>query len=90
MLIPNSLGNTGRLLGALPRVARAALMAKGATNVEFVNLAVNRENLHTLVRLVETNEIKVVIDRTYPLDKAAGAVAHVLEHHARGKVAVTV
>src|SRR5215467_9959702 len=48
VLIPNSLGNTGGLLAGLPRMARAMLMGKGATNVKFVTLAVNRENLTAL------------------------------------------
>ena len=90
VLIPNSLGNTAGLLGALPRMARAALMGKGATNVKFVTVAVNRENLNALVRLLETDEIRVVIERTYPLEKAASAITHVLAHHASGKVAIVV
>lgn len=89
VLIPNSIGNTGGLLAGLPRLARATLMGKGATNVRFTTLTVNRENLGALVRLLETGEVRVVIDRTYPFDKAASAVAHVLEHHASGKVAIT-
>lgn len=90
VLIPNSLGNTGGLLAGLPRTARAALMGKGATNVKFVTLAVNRENLNALVRLLENDEVRAVIEQTYPLDKTASAIAHVLEHHARGKVAIVV
>lgn len=90
VLIPNSIGNTGGLLAGLPRVARAALMGKGATNVKFVTLAVNRENLNALVRLLETDKVRVVIEQTYPSDKTASAVAHVLEHHASGKVAIVV
>ncbi len=88
VLIPNSFGNTGGLLAGLPRVARAALMGKGATNVKFATLAVNRENLNALVRLLETDAVKVVIDQAYPLDEAASAVTHVLTHHASGKVAI--
>ena len=90
VFIPNSIGNTGRLLGALPRTARATLMGRGATKVKLVTAAVNRENLNALVRLLESGEVRVVIDKTYPLDKAASAVAHMLGHHARGKVAITV
>jgi NADPH:quinone reductase-like Zn-dependent oxidoreductase len=90
VLIPNSIGNTGRLLGALPRTARATLMGRGATKVKLVTAAVNRENLNALVRLLESSEVRAVIDKTYPLDKAASAVAHMLGHHARGKVAITV
>jgi NADPH:quinone reductase-like Zn-dependent oxidoreductase len=90
VLIPNSLGNTAGLLAALPRMARAALMGKGATNVKFVTVAVNRENLNALVRLLETDEVRVVIDQTYPLDKTASAITRVLAHHASGKVAIVV
>lgn len=90
VLIPNSLGNTGGLLAGLPRMARAALLGKGATNVKFVTVAVNRENLNALVRLLETGEVRVVIERTYPFEEAAGAIAHVVKHHASGKVAIAV
>src|SRR5919106_2100460 len=48
MLIPNSIGNTGGLLAGLPRMARAALMGRGSTNVRLVTLVVNRENLEAL------------------------------------------
>ena len=90
LLIPNSLGNTGGLLASLPRMARAALMGKGATNVKFVTLAVNRENLNALVGLLETDEVRVVIDQTYPFDKTASAITHVLAHHASGKVVIAI
>jgi NADPH:quinone reductase-like Zn-dependent oxidoreductase len=90
VLIPNSIGNTGGLLAGLPRVARATLMGKGATNVRFVTLAVNRENLNALVRLLETDGVRVVIEQTYPFDETPSAVAHVMEHHACGKIAIVV
>jgi NADPH:quinone reductase-like Zn-dependent oxidoreductase len=90
VLIPNSLGNSGRLLAGLPRMARAALMGKGATTVKFVTLAVDRENLNALVRLLETGDLRVVIDQTYPFGQTAAAVAHMLGHHASGQVAITV
>ena len=90
MLIPNSVGNTGGLLAGLPRMARAALMGRGSTNVQLVTLVVNRENLEALAALLESGEVKVVIDKVYPLDDAADAVAYMLGHHARGKVAVAV
>jgi NADPH:quinone reductase-like Zn-dependent oxidoreductase len=90
VFIPNSLGNTGGLLAGLPRMARAALMGRRGTKVKFVTIVVNRENLDALARLLETNEVRAVIDRTYPLENAAAAVSHVLGHHASGKVAIAV
>jgi NADPH:quinone reductase-like Zn-dependent oxidoreductase len=37
-----------------------------------------------------SGDVKAIIERTYPLDDAAGAVAHMLTHRARGKVAIVV
>jgi len=51
---------------------------------------VNRENLGALCRLLASGEVRVVIAQTYPLDQAAKAVAHMLEHHPCGKIAITV
>jgi len=90
MLIPNSIGNSGGLLAGLMRGARAALLARGSTNVQFVKCVVNREYLDALATLLRSGEIKVTIDKTYQLSDAADAVAHMLGHHARGKVAITV
>ena len=90
ILIPNSIGNSGGLMAGLMRGARAALLARGSTNVKFVNCVVNREYLDALATLLRSGEVKVPIDKTYPLSDAADAVAHMLGHHARGKVAISV
>ena len=89
ILIPNSVGNTGGLFAGLPRMARAALMGKGSTDVRFVTLEVTRERLESLAALLG-GDIRVVVDQVYPLEKAATAVAHMLGHHARGKVVISV
>jgi NADPH:quinone reductase-like Zn-dependent oxidoreductase len=88
--IPNSVGNAGGLFAGLPRMARAALMGRGSTNVELVTLGVTRENLEALAALLESADVNVVLDKVYPLSHAADAVAHMLGHHARGKVAIAV
>jgi NADPH:quinone reductase-like Zn-dependent oxidoreductase len=90
VFIPNSIGNTGGLLAALPRIARAMLMGLGSTTVKTATLTVNRENLDALAGLLETGAVRAVIDKTYSLECAADAVSHMLGHHARGKVAITV
>ena len=90
VLIPNSIGNSGGLMAGLLRVARAGLLARGATNVQFVTCVVNREHLDALAALLGSGEVKVPIDRTYQLSDAADAVTHMLGHHARGKVAISV
>jgi NADPH:quinone reductase-like Zn-dependent oxidoreductase len=88
IFIPNSIGNMGGLFAGLPRMARAALMGRGSTDVQLVTLVVNRENLTALAALLESGNVKVVIDKVYPLSQAADAVAHMLGHHARGKVVI--
>jgi NADPH:quinone reductase-like Zn-dependent oxidoreductase len=88
--IPNSVGNTGGLFAGLLRMGRAALMGRGSTDVQFVRCVVNRENLGALAALLASGEVKVVIDQVCPLSEAADAVAHMLGHHARGKVVIAV
>jgi NADPH:quinone reductase-like Zn-dependent oxidoreductase len=86
--IPNSVGNTGGLLAGLPRMARARLMR--SANVSFVRCVVDHENLRALAALLEAGDVRVVVDETYALERAPAAVAHMLGHHARGKVAIAV
>ena len=88
MLIPNSIGNTGRFFAGLARMARAAMIGRGSTEVQFVKCVVNRENLEALAALLESGDVKVVIGKGYPLSEAANAVAHMLGHHAIGKVVI--
>ena len=91
LLIPNSIGNSGGLFAGLPRMARAALMGRrGSIRVQSVTLVVNRENLDALATLLASGDVKVVIDQDYALSDVASAIAHMLGHHARGKVAVVV
>ena len=40
--------------------------------------------------LLESGAVRVIIDKTYPFDQTAAAVAHMLGHHARGQVAITI
>ncbi|MEC4687865.1 MAG: NAD(P)-dependent alcohol dehydrogenase, partial [Nitrospirota bacterium] len=54
ILIPNSVGNRGRIFAGLPRMARAAIMGRGSTDVQFVTCVVNRENLDALATLLES------------------------------------
>jgi NADPH:quinone reductase-like Zn-dependent oxidoreductase len=87
--IPNSIGNTGGMFAGLPRMARAKLMSR-STDVRFATCVVNRENLSALAAFLASGDVRVVIDQTYALDAAPAAVAHMLRHHARGKVVITV
>jgi NADPH:quinone reductase-like Zn-dependent oxidoreductase len=90
VLMPNSVGNTGGVFAGLPRMARAAVMRLGSTKVQFVNWKVGPENLRSLAALLQSGDARVIISAVYPLADAAEAVAHMLGHHAVGKVAITV
>jgi NADPH:quinone reductase-like Zn-dependent oxidoreductase len=89
-LIPNSVGNTGGVLAGLPRMARAAVLGKGSTDVRFTTCVVSRENLESLAAILASGDAEVIIDTVYPLAEAARAVAHMLGHHASGKVVISV
>lgn len=90
VLIPNSVGDSERLFAGLPRMARAVLLGRGATNVQFARCEFSRENLQELATLLTSGAVTTVVDRSYPLADAAAAVAHMYSHRARGQVAITV
>ena len=59
--------------------------------MQFVkDWAVNRENLNDLATILQSGDVKVIIDKIYPLNEAANAVAHMPGHHAKGKVIIAV
>ncbi len=88
MLIPNSIGTTGGMFASMFKVARAAMMGRGSIEVKFVKLGVTHENLNDLAKLLESGEVKPVIDTVYPLEDTPKAVAHMLGHHAAGNIVV--
>jgi alcohol dehydrogenase len=52
---------------------------------------IHKDSHHDLViikRLIESGEIKPVLDRTFTLDEAAKAIDYVTNRHARGQVVV--
>jgi len=90
VLLPNSVGNTGGLFAGLLRMAAAAFLGKVSVVVRFIDCVVNRETLSRLSASLDSGEVKVVIDKVYPLAEAGDAVAHMLGHRARGKVVIAV
>lgn len=89
-LIPNS-GRGGRWFGPLGRIAKARVLS-GFTSQRlrpFTSVG-KRRDLLTLADLLATGQVRVVIDRTYPLNEAADALGYVGAGHTRGKVVITV
>ena len=88
-LIPNS-GHGGRWLGPIGRIVRARVLS-GFTRQKlkpFTSVG-KRQDLLTLADLLATGQLTPLIDRTYPLDKAADALRYIAVGHTHGKVLVT-
>lgn len=83
--------NGGRWLGGIQRSLGAILLSPfvGHT-LRGLFSAVRPDDLSLLAGLIESGQVTPVIGATYPLDRAADAVRHQHEGHARGKVVLTV
>ncbi len=87
VLLLNSVGSDP-WFGSLPSLALAA-MSRSAQR-RTVTFAPTRANLDAIGAMLGAGEVRVVIDRTYPLAEAGAAVAHMLSRRARGQVAIQV
>ncbi len=84
-------GPKGRWLGPLPRLLHALLLSRLVRQRLVSYIAQEtRQDLLLLQGLLAAGTLTPVIDRTYPLDDAAAALAYQGAGHARGKIVVTV
>jgi NADPH:quinone reductase-like Zn-dependent oxidoreductase len=58
-------------------------------NFKFFVANINQNDLTIFGRLIAAGKVTPVVDRRYPLNKAADAMAYAEEGHARGKVVIT-
>lgn len=88
-LIPNS-GRGGPWFGSLGRIIGARLLSPFVSQrlKPFLSLG-KKEDLESLVDLIEAGEVSPVVGRTFSLIEVPQAVAYVGEGHARGKTVVT-
>ncbi|WP_112136230.1 NAD(P)-dependent alcohol dehydrogenase [Glycomyces dulcitolivorans] len=87
--LPNSIGNSGGLLAGLAKMASATLLgAMGRATVRTVDGNFTPERLAAVAALLETGAVTPVIDRVYPLEETAAAVAHMYSHRARGNIVI--
>jgi NADPH:quinone reductase-like Zn-dependent oxidoreductase len=81
----------GDVLGPLPFIVRVALSSlRGGPKMKVFAAKPNSDDLATLARLIETGEVRPVVDRRYGLPEIAAALTHQGAGHARGKTIVTV
>lgn len=88
-LILNS-GTGARGLGLLVRIFKPLLLSPFVRHKLRRYLSVpNREDLIVLTGYIQEGKLEPVLDRTWPLEETAAALAHIETGHARGKVVVT-
>jgi NADPH:quinone reductase-like Zn-dependent oxidoreductase len=58
--------------------------------LQGLNVKENRDDLRTVIGLIESGKVTPLIDRTYPLIEAPEAIRYLAEGHPRGKVVVTI
>lgn len=81
---------SGRLLGPLGRILKITVPSLGRRpRARFFVAKLTRDELLALNALVEAGTVRPVVERTYPLDEIADAMAYLGEGHARGKIVVT-
>ena len=79
----------GRWLGGSDRQLRA-LMLSPFTSQTLTTLicSENTQDLQALTELIESGQVRPVIDRTYPLSQAPEAIQYMRDGHAQGKVVI--
>jgi NADPH:quinone reductase-like Zn-dependent oxidoreductase len=79
----------GRWLGGSDRQLRA-LMLSPFTSQRLTTLicSENTQDLRALTELIESGQVRPVIDRTYPLSQIPQAIQYLRDGHAQGKVVV--
>ncbi|MFC2106086.1 NAD(P)-dependent alcohol dehydrogenase [Candidatus Bipolaricaulota bacterium] len=88
------LSDTGTYLMANPRVSkilRGRFAARGTNKkIVFGNVVYSTEQLDYLKSLVDDGELRIVVDRTYPLEETAEAHRYVETGQKLGNVIITV
>jgi NADPH:quinone reductase-like Zn-dependent oxidoreductase len=82
---------TYRGLGPLPHVGGTILKSRfRSQTVTFFVAKITTDDLAFLADLLESGQVRAVIDRTYPVSEAPAALEYLGEGHARAKVVLTV
>ena len=84
-------GPKGPLLGPLGHIARVRLAAlRGSQKAVFFVAKFNGPDMDVLRDLLESGQVKPVVERRYDLGEVADALRYLGEGHARGKLVISV
>ena len=90
-LVLNGGGSPGKVVGAVGRIAAAAVLDLFAgQRIRPLLDTWDRRHLLAVTELVAAGQLTPVVDRTYPLSAVAEGLRHIETGHARGKSVVTV
>ena len=81
-------GPTGRIFSALLLGPLLSLAGGRKVGLMLWWKPFKKEDVATVLDLVETGKLTPVIDRTYPLSDVVAALRYMDEGHARGKVLI--
>jgi NADPH:quinone reductase-like Zn-dependent oxidoreductase len=81
--------------GSMAQIFQAMLLGSwmsksGGKKMGGVSAKMDQRDLGSIKELIEAGKVKPVIDRSYPLSRAAEALGYLGAGHARGKVVITV
>jgi NADPH:quinone reductase-like Zn-dependent oxidoreductase len=84
-------GPKGRLLGPLGHIAKVRLAAlRGSQTAVFFVANWNRPDMDVLRDLLESGNVKPVVERRYELSEVANALRYMGEGHAQGKLVINI
>jgi NADPH:quinone reductase-like Zn-dependent oxidoreductase len=73
----------------LRRMALALLLSRMGQKVRTFLAKLNHDDLEVICVLIESGKVRSIVDRKFPLDEVAAAIAYVEAGHVRGKVVIT-
>ena len=80
----------GRLLGPLARIIRLKIASLGASQKRVFFIAkFKREDFLLLSQMFESEQVRPIVEKTYPLERISDAMHHLGTGHAQGKIVVT-
>jgi NADPH:quinone reductase-like Zn-dependent oxidoreductase len=83
--------DAGKWVGPFTRPLHGLVLAPFVSQRFTMVLAdITQDDLSLLTKLIAEKKMRVVIDRTYPLDRTPDAIRYLEDGHARGKVIVSV
>jgi NADPH:quinone reductase-like Zn-dependent oxidoreductase len=83
-------GPAGRLLGPLGHIVKVRLAAaRGSQKAVFFIANWNEPDMNLLRQMLESEDVKPVVERRYELGEVADAIRYIGEGHAQGKLVIT-